>query len=301
MNTTPESLTIRLTGVLAGLLLVVGLLATSAAAQDGRRGGDRRDESREPDAFAEQYAVLLENNIFLRDRRAPREPSTRPAQPEAPPPPAEKSWMLVGVVFEEGTFHAYFEDLRSNSVTRTTLGEQIANGSVSELFIDAVAYSTEQGVKWIEIGQDLTGVYPEGLTTKRPAGATAAGASGSRDGGQPNQNTMSIEERLRQRRLQESGGAAPAGQAVQVQMKDGVIMLPPGQAVEGAAVRWEVAPVNAREAEEIRRRQQSAEDPPERGGRGDDPDDDPDEPPERGGGDDPDDGSRRGRSDPDGE
>jgi hypothetical protein len=153
---------------------------------------------------------------------------------------------------------------------RTTVGEAIANGSVSELYIDAIAYSTDNGVSWIEIGQDLTGAYPEGLVTASRSGAGSSGEPSAQRPADP--NTLSIEERLRQRRLQESGGGG--GATIQVQMKDGVLVTPEGkpvQAIEG--VRFERASGAAERSE------RGSDEPPERRGRGSDDPDDPDEPP----------------------
>src|SRR5688572_29230758 len=222
----------------AACAMVGGVVAWAQEGRRDRRGGSNdRPEAvarAENDPFVARYGALLDNNIFLRDRRPPRQPTTGPTTRQAAPPPPEKSWMLVGVVFEEGSFHAYFENLQTSSVTRATLGESIANGAVAELYIDAIAYVADGQVSWIEIGQDLTGAFPEGLATpQRPAAAASGGTRTPGAPGQPNPNTLSIEERLRQRRLQETGGAAAP---VRVQFEGGEAVILKGAEGEGAMI-----------------------------------------------------------------
>lgn len=180
--------------------------ADDRAEQPRREGGYSRQRD-EADAFAGRYGVLLENNIFVRDRRPSRTPATSQATRPAPPPRPEKDWVLVGVVFEEGAFRAYFENVRGSGVTRAVVGDPIASGAITEVYIDAVAYLLDGEVAWIEIGQDLTGEYVEipGAVV-RPTTAPTTPATSATPAGAPDPSALSIEERLRQRRLQESGG-----------------------------------------------------------------------------------------------
>lgn len=178
------------------------LLGTSALAQS-----DWRQRSREPDALQSEYGVLLDNNIFLRNRgRQPSPPTSRPA---APPLTREQTLILTGIVLEEGQFRAYFEDTRSNSIVRVAEGDEIANGTIDQIMIDAVAYETADGLRWIDIGHDLTASIPQAQAL-----GYSAGSSTSPDGStQPTTGSdgapsapsdpavLSIEERLRQRRL----------------------------------------------------------------------------------------------------
>lgn len=195
--------------------LLAGLVCGIATAQDGQRGPERGSDRRpdlarqERSGFSDRYAVVLENNIFLRERRTQRQSSTQSTtQPQAPPKP-EKEWVLVGVVFEEGAFRAYFESLTGGGVKRAVVGDQIAEGALSEVYIDAVGYMTGDGVAWISVGQDLTGEY---IVIPGSAGPSAAAPStapspGAAPPAAPNPATLSIEQRLRQRRMQEAGGS----------------------------------------------------------------------------------------------
>ena len=204
----------------------------------GRRGRFVQRAPDENDAFSEQYAIVIENNIFLRDRRQRQAPTTATTQQEAPSDPL-KDWVLVGVVFEEGEFRAYFENLKQGGITRAVVGDAIASGSLGEVFLDAVGFTTADGLKWIEIGQDLTGQNALIPQVQRPVVAATPPAQGASPGTAPNGSTMSIEERLRQRRLQETGGArtgAGAARGAQPGVPPQPGELPPDAIIEGDMV-----------------------------------------------------------------
>lgn len=209
---------------IAAALLMTALWAVAPAhAQDEppERNGDRReaagdrpDEARdgkrqdESSAFADHYAGLLETNIFLRDRRPKQaEPSGgATTRPQTAPAPPETLWVLSGVVFEEGEFRAYFENVKTGEVVRAIPGDAIATGRITELYIDAIGYQGAGEIVWVEIGRDLTGAVPAALSGPAVADA-AAPANAAQPDGAAKAGAGSIEERLRQRRLQEKGAA----------------------------------------------------------------------------------------------
>ena len=228
------------------LIAITSLAGGPAPSQDGdrerdfdRRGRFSQRQRDENDAFSAQYAVVVENNIFLRDRQSRRTPATASTTQAAPPPDPLKDFVLVGVVFEEGEFRAYFENLKGGGITRAVVGDALATGSLGEVFIDAIGFTTADGLKWIEIGQNLTGEYALIPDAQRPAVAAGApgapAAPGAQTSGTPNTSNMSIEERLRQRRLQETGAARPANvrgipqPGVPPQLGE----LPPGAIIDG--------------------------------------------------------------------
>lgn len=175
---------------------------------------DRRQRNREPDGLSSEYGALLENNIFLRDRgQRPLPPTSRPA---VPPLTREQTLILTGIVLEEGQFRAYFEDTRGNSILRVAEGDPIASGNVGQIMIDAVAYETPDGMRWIDIGHDLTASIPDaratGLSTAPVAGSGTGGTAAPAAGGDSGSSTgpgdpalMSVEEQMRQRRLRTLG------------------------------------------------------------------------------------------------
>ncbi len=187
----------------APLVLVVCALVCLGASQ-ARQPASRPATDRAPtERFEERYAGLMTNNLFKRDRRPPRAMGTtiRSAEPEAaPPPPPQRDWMLTGIIFEDGRFRAYLEHLSTGESQRVDSGHAVAGGAVTEVFIDALGYELDGHVRWIELGQDLTGAFPEGITAPPPTingGATTPPAPA--DG-----RTLSIEERLRKRRAAET-------------------------------------------------------------------------------------------------
>ena len=94
--------------------------------RDGRGGGSR-DQGLA--AFAQQYGSLMQINIFLRDRRVRRETSQQQvSRQQAPPPRPETEWVLSGVVYEEGAFRAYFENVRSGEVISELIWKRTATG-----------------------------------------------------------------------------------------------------------------------------------------------------------------------------
>jgi hypothetical protein len=207
----------KLLAAAAGFVFVMALLvALPAHAQERRdswRNGSRASEransvatTQPSSGFAERYGVIVEGNMFLRDRRvASRDTSS--TQPSAPPPSPEQILMLTGIVFEEGGFRAYFENLREGTVVRVAPGDAIAKGLVAEILIDAVAYYTDDEPRWIEIGHDLTGKAAAAVTAPSSAGASTP-ANGPTTTFSPDvdPSTLSPADRLRLRRQQELQG-----------------------------------------------------------------------------------------------
>lgn len=182
----------------------------------GASGNNERERGANPtgDAYRDQYGVIAEQNIFLKDRR-PRRTEPRNMGPRIPSRP-EASMVLTGVVFENSAFTAYIEDVRSGNVLKLHNGDNVASGRIVEIQIDAIAYLSESGIAWIEIGNNLTGSSVESVSSARISAAlNASSGSGQAAGGvappplDPNTANLSMEERLRLRRLQEvNPGAA---------------------------------------------------------------------------------------------
>ena len=223
---------IGIASVAVALLLGGSLLAAQERQPDNQSGPPPQQVS-----FEEAHTSLLRNNIFVRERRPWRPPTETPTSRPAPPPPVpEKDWRLVGVVFEEGVFRAYLENLRGEPVARISPGGAIAEGVITEVYIDAIRYQSDGQRIWVEIGQDLTGATP--VVSRPPedddredaddeASDSARddrddereddrrGEDGDRGRDEPNEgrpsaegqdpSSLSIEERLRLRRQQESG------------------------------------------------------------------------------------------------
>jgi hypothetical protein len=188
-----------------------------------------------PQNYRERYAVLSERNIFLKDRRIRSGPSTSRSnfdRPAAPPP--EATYVLTGVVLEEGQYRAYVED-SNGKINRLGVGDAVARGHIADIDISAMAYESNGQVVWVNVGYDLRGRPWEAPTAASyinragPGGgggggnpnAGGAGGNGGPGGGNgngngnapaaavapppldPNTAGLSMEERLKLRRLQE--------------------------------------------------------------------------------------------------
>jgi hypothetical protein len=152
--------------------------------------------------FQEQYGVLVENNIFRRDRTTPPAQATAPVPAtEAAAPTPLQQVRLTGLVFEQGQYRAYFEDLTSGEIHRVVAGDTIAGGSVREISFDAVAFESNGQPRWIEIGHDLTGTVAGAGSASpapapEPATGTGVGPSPSLSG---DERLRLIEEQMRNR------------------------------------------------------------------------------------------------------
>lgn len=189
----------RDTFTLAQITAVAVMAIAGAAAAQPQAEADDSEAS-----FEARYGSLLTHNLFERDRRPPRRdeqrpPTSRPAPPPSPPP--EKDYRLVGIVFEDGQFRAYFENLRTHRIERVAPGDPIATGIIGEVYIDAVSYLADGQIVWVDFGDDLTG---EGAPVPARPSRSSSPDSNS-------ESQQSILERLRQRRqaAQNRGGDDP--------------------------------------------------------------------------------------------
>lgn len=143
---------------------------------------------------ADHYNVVVERNIFVRDRRKPVVASTRTTRPATPPPSLESTLVLRGVVLEEGAFRAYFENTSANELLRVAAGDALAKGHVVEISIDAVAFESANGLVWVKVGDNLVG--------SRIASADPTPASTSPTGPGP-AGESDVARRMRERREQQ--------------------------------------------------------------------------------------------------
>jgi len=206
-------------------LLVVAAAAAAYAADSAPSPGNAPPKVN----YSDRYGVLSERNIFLRERG---KPATRPSygsrngdgsSSQYIRPPLEASFVLTGIVLEDGQYRAYVEDTSTGRVSRLAVGDSIARGHVLEIEIDAIAYDLNGQGTWVTPGSDLRGQpfsgfptalsrYMEastnpsrgggvGFATTNPSGGT--GSTGVAPPPlDPNTAGLSVDERMRLRRLQ---------------------------------------------------------------------------------------------------
>ncbi len=149
----------------------------------------------------EEYRVLIERNMFSRDRGTA---DTRPERTVVRAEPAPERYVLLrGVVQRGGEFVAVLEDMRSGELIRARAGDQIVRGRVSEVHLGGVRYvrgDTEVGVS---VGENLEKAAPAAVP---PTGEdTVETGQAPEPSPGPAGATDDILELMRQRRQRQLG------------------------------------------------------------------------------------------------
>lgn len=180
----------------------------------------------QPGGFLDGYRLVLDRNIFSRNRVIYRESSAGPTT--APTGGSYRSLpalSLTGVTEEGKAATAFVEDRRTNSTMFLHVGDAIADGKLTAINLDSIEYVTGAGkTVRVDLGQVIEGgptytvsssgsSYPSyssgafGPTGGSPAGVSpsaAPGTTGPAPSGGGGGDTNDILERLRQKRLQET-------------------------------------------------------------------------------------------------
>jgi hypothetical protein len=181
-------------------LLILPLAAALGAAPGQVTTGTQREWN--------EYRLLVERNVFRRDRGRRQErqgPRTVPA-----PPRPERSIVLTGIAVQGDQRVAFLEDRRTGVTTRAVPGQKVASGAVTEVQGDRIKYEADGTALEVRIGQNLE----SGLGTGAPAASATAAGEGAPEGAAPETTTPAgaaggarsdLLERLRQQRLRELG------------------------------------------------------------------------------------------------
>lgn len=159
----------------------------------------------------DDYRLIVERNIFLRDRHRPSAP--RPTYtPSSSPKPPDPQMILCGVADQDGAPTAFFEDDQTGQITKLQVGQRIRGGSIVGVSLDGVDYQTASGIRRVAIGQTLSGATaslastsPTTATATSAPGGPAATTSAAASSGTGDKAADDIAERMRQRRLAELG------------------------------------------------------------------------------------------------
>jgi len=191
-------------------VLLAATLGTIAAFRPAMTTGQEQ-QAEASNAWA-NYEIILQNNIFSRDRR-PKvvdQPETRP-EPEEVVVSPESYYRLKGLVQEDGAFIAFIEDTRYNNVLQLREGESVARGIVKNLTLDSLEYEYNDKTVGVQIGRDLEGGF--GAVTQSElmqwGGTQTTSGSDSTSTSTPSEpatgDEADILEQLRQRRQQQLG------------------------------------------------------------------------------------------------
>jgi len=169
-----------------------------------------------PKPIAIEYDVLLHRSIFIRGRQGvydPGEvgnrqyvgtdtgPTTSPTTTQATVVAWSPENVMVfnGASNANGQLVAFIENTSLNSIARFQVGDSVATGKIIGITLDQLDYSVGGRVTHVMLGQNLSGVDTQVLTTQ-PVTSGAGPSSG------PSGGADDVLERLRRRRLQELGG-----------------------------------------------------------------------------------------------
>lgn len=178
--------------MLISLAALFAMSATMATAAD--------DESRtEKISTDDRIELIIERNIFLRNRRPP--PPVRVSRPEpeekeevvvirepAPPKNPATAFVLKGVAMQAEERVAFIESLEDKSKIKLKLGDPIADGVIVNVEIDYIEFNQGQENIRVVIGNRLDGTAAP--TVASPASLLSARARGT-SGGSESTSTRS--------------------------------------------------------------------------------------------------------------
>jgi hypothetical protein len=179
-----------------------------------------------PRSIYTDYALLLHRSIFIKGVQTnvidPKRigPTTGPTN--ADDVRAERNLVFNGLT-ESDEATALIEDIVSHRMSKLHVGDSIASGKITRISFDDLDYTAVNGkVTTVQIGENLEGNAPSptsapssyassssgGGTSGGNTGGSASGnnASGGGGAGSPAPVNPSVLERMRQRRMQETGG-----------------------------------------------------------------------------------------------
>lgn len=204
------------------IAIVAARLLPAAIAVTALAGPSVKSDPARQEGSWDRYRILTERNVFRRDRRVYREPTTRPSQSYTYD--SDSTVVLTGIARSDGQFVAFFEDTRTGAVSRVGLGEDVGKGRAVAISLDHVKYDHGGKVSRVPIGLSLAGTerpvlvrgssptpalastQPVGEPSSRPAGPVGpiTITVPARTPGQPTgADVDDILERMRLRREQE--------------------------------------------------------------------------------------------------
>ena len=160
-----------------------------------------------PQAVWDKYKVLIERNMFLKERaRATRRPATTTAARPSHPP--EHYVMVTGITRQAEAYIAFLENTSDGRTTRVRAGSEIAGGRIADISMDAVTFEKDGRTTKVELGKSLDGGAAAASSGAAPASTPASG------------DEMSIIERMRLRRAGQIAPPKPPEPAPQTEVQD---------------------------------------------------------------------------------
>ncbi len=156
----------------------------------------------------ENYQIIIQRNIFSR-QRGPRVDLSRGQRMDAPPPPnPETYYILKGIVQENGVFIAFLEDTQRGQIFRVREGDSVARGKVKTFNLDTIEYEFGDRTVTVAMGKDLEG--GKGTITlnqmyELSQTYTPTSQEGTKEPTSPSADEAEILKQLMERRKQQLG------------------------------------------------------------------------------------------------
>jgi hypothetical protein len=149
----------------------------------------------------ERYQVLLQRNIFAKNRRAWREAMRSPDQDKdemgPPAPKIEAETVLIGILDKDGQLAAFLENCRTGAVQMLRPEDPLARGKIGAITIECIEYACGGASIFVNVGKNLDGGTSGALG--EPSKYPATDANGNPVSAEVN----SILEKLRKKRQEE--------------------------------------------------------------------------------------------------
>ncbi|MCE5280111.1 MAG: hypothetical protein ABFD92_05920 [Planctomycetaceae bacterium] len=155
-----------------------------------------------PKRSLDDYRLIVDRNIFSRDRsRRPVAARAYTPPREISPPAPQRHLVLTGVALQGESPIAFFEDSLDGQTLWVQAGMAIGHGTVADISFDGVTYRNGARERTIAIGEDIEGiaVLLQASTSTQSASAPAATPAAPPSSA----NDNDVLQRLRLRRLQD--------------------------------------------------------------------------------------------------
>lgn len=138
------------------IVLTIWFFVNLGNAQQLTAPNSRDNRTDKLNNFKDQYHLILDRNIFTRNRgKKPEAPKVKVEAP--PPPPVQKSYVLNGISRWGEEYIAFVEDMRYGGTQMYRIGSTVANMKIKNITLDSVELEKDAKTNTIQIGSNLIG------------------------------------------------------------------------------------------------------------------------------------------------
>ena len=182
--------------------LIFGLMGLFLTATYGGPG-DRKHNAptTQPSPAAEDYRIIVEQNIFSRDRRPPKPPPIERPKPTTTTTsaPAPREVLLTGIAVRDEVRVAFFEDSKTGRTLVFPAGTELEKGKLLSISLDSVEFCSEGKTRKVSIGETLSGTEIN-ASSFGPSTATADSGDSADNGSGDNDVLRRMKARARAER-----------------------------------------------------------------------------------------------------